>query len=364
MKILILAQIPPPFHGQSIIQQYLVNAKWNWCEKNFIRLDFSKSIEEIGKFNFIKIFRLSNIIFKVWRIQLKGRMDIIFYPPTGPHKIPFSRDIITLCFIRWCSKKIIFQFHAGGFDILYHKLNLIEKYLAIKAYKNPDAAIILEPNLESEISWIKPKKVYVVPNGVEDYYENSSPKKDSNVNMILTVGMISVSKGILISIETARILKLTDYKFIWNFVGDFQSIKTKQEIESKISEYELAEYIYFYGSQVGSKKFSFYSNADIFCFPSFENEAMPLVLLEAMMMSLPIVTTNWRGIPNIIDDNENGILVPIKDPQKLAEAIEKLINNKELRNKYATKAREKYLREFSVEKHLKRMEDVFKRGSL
>ena len=172
--------------------------------------------------------------------------------------------------------------------------------------------------------------------------------------------MISESKGIFISIETARILKESNYMFSWNFIGNFQSVELKQEIESKILKYGLKNFVNFPGSFFGKEKFSLYSNADLFCFPSFDYEAMPLVLLEAMMMTLPIVATNWRGIPEIIDNKKNGLLVPIKDSLKLSEAIEKLINDRELRNELAVNAREKYLSEFTIEKHLKRMEDVFK----
>ena len=360
MKILILAQTPPPYYGQSIMLQHLVDAKWNWCEKKFIRLDFSKSVEEVGVFTTKKIFSLINIIYKVWKVRMKGKIDILFYPPSGPHKIPFYRDILILLLIRGCTKKIIFQFHAGGFDILYKKLNLLEKILALKIYKNPDGAIILLFNLKDEVNWIKPKRLYIVPNGVEDKYLNLIWKNEDRRIVIITVGMISESKGILIALETARILKGNNFKFIWNFIGNFQNIKINKETEKKISEYNLNDYFNFLGNIHGDEKFNFYSRADIFCFPTFENEAMPLVLLEAMMMSLPIISTNWRGIPNVIDNNKNGLLVPIKNPIKLAEAIEKLINNVELRSKFGTNARKKYLRKFTIEKHLRGMENVFK----
>ena len=361
MKILILVQIPPPSHGQSIMQKYLVDVKWNWCDKKFIQLNFSKSIEEVGKFNIKKIFNLIKTIYKLLKERLKGKIDIIFYPPSGSNKIPFYRDILILFFIRWCTKKTIFQFHAGGFDILYNKLNSIEKLLALITYKNSNASIILSPNLSYEIDWIKPKRIYIVSNGIEDHYKNSLLKRNGKDIAILTVGMISKSKGIVISTEAARILKEKNLKFIWNFIGNFQSKDIKHETEIRISEYGLENFIKFLGFIDGTEKFSFYSNADIFCFPTYyENEAMPLVLLEAMMMSLPIVATNWRGIPNIIDDTKNGLLVPIKDPLKVAESIEILVNNVELRINLGKNARKKFLKEFTIEKHLKKMEDVFK----
>ena len=361
MKILILAQTPPPLHGQSIMLQHLVNAKWNWCEKQFIRLNFSRSIEEVGNFGIRKIIKAISVILRVLKIRLFGQIDILFYPPSGPNKIPFYRDFLLLFFIRRLARKIIFQFHAGGFDLLLNKLNSSEKFLALKVYKMPEATIVLSSNQKSEIEWIKSKEIYIVPNGIEDHYSNSSlTRRTLKIIKILTVGIISETKGILISIETARILKENNYKFMWNFIGDFQSTKLKQEIESKIVKYGLKEFVNFPGSFFGKEKFSFYSNADLFCFPSFDIEAMPLVILEAMMMSLPIVTTNWRGIPDIIENKKNGLLVPIKDSIKLAEVIEKLINDRELRNELAINARKKYLNEFTIERHLKRMEEAFK----
>lgn len=361
MKILILAQIPPPYHGQSIMQQYLVNASWEWCEKQFIRLNFSKSIEEVGNFRLKKIVDAFRIILKVWKIRLNKDIDVLFYPPAGPNKVPFYRDILLLFFIRRCTRKIIFHFHSGGFDLLLSKLNPLQKFFALKVYNNPDAVIILSSYLKSEVHWIKPKELYIIPNGVEDYYSaNSLANKDNEKPIILTAGIISEAKGIFISMEAARILKESNYKFTWNFIGEFKFSKIKKEAEKKILEYDLKENIKFLGKIDGEEKFKLYSLTDIFCFPSYENEGMPLVLLEAMMMSLSIVATNWRGIPDIIDNNINGLLVPIKDPQKLAEAIEKLINNREIRNNLALNARKKYLREFTIKKHLKRMEEVFK----
>ena len=136
MKILFLAQTPPPFHGQSIMQKYLVDEKWNWCVKKIIRLKYSKQHGEIGVFKFKKIIILLDIILKVWKERFKGKIDILYYPPTGSNKVAFYRDMITLILIRWCVKKIIFLFQAGGFSILHENLNLFEKFIAKKAYDN------------------------------------------------------------------------------------------------------------------------------------------------------------------------------------------------------------------------------------
>ena len=361
MKILILAQTPPPSHGQSLMQQHLVNARWNWCDKRFIRLSYSKSINEVGIFSFKKIVILFKIIFKVWIEGIKGKIDILYYPPSGNNKIAFYRDVLTLVLIRWRTKKIIFQFHSGGFDNLINRLNTIEKLIAIKIYKHPDAAIVVAENLKSEVSWISPKKIFVIPNGVFDNSNRKTSERNTNLINILSIGILSESKGIFVALDAAKILKEKNYVFNWSFIGSWKSKKDKNKFTIKISEFNLKNFVHISKQVEGDLRWQFYSYSDIFCFPTYyENEAMPLVILEAMMMSLPIISTEWRGIPDIIDDNENGILLPIKDPNKLAEAIERLINNAVLRKKFSINARKKYLSEFTIERHLKRMEEAFK----
>jgi glycosyltransferase involved in cell wall biosynthesis len=362
MKIVILAQTPPPYHGQSIMFSYLAEVSWDWCDKQLIRLDYSSTVAEVGKFSLKKVMKLFYVVLRVWKQRIKGKIDILFYPPAGSNRIPFYRDVVTLALIKWCSKKIIFHFHAGGFDLLYKEFNPFEKFLASAVYKNSDAAIVLAENLRNEVNWSGPKRIYIIPNAVKDnFVEVSEDSLRKTKLKVLTVGLLSESKGIFIAVDAARILKNKGFSFEWNFIGSWISEEVRRKFNEEISNTGLNNLVCAPGELLGDNKWKIYSDANIFCFPTFyENEAMPLVILEAMMMSLPIVTTNWRAIPSIIDDNLNGLLVPVKDSKSLAEALERIITDDDLRQKLSLNAREKYLREFTIEKHLSRVEIVFK----
>ncbi|MEK7165035.1 MAG: glycosyltransferase family 4 protein [Patescibacteria group bacterium] len=96
--------------------------------------------------------------------------------------------------------------------------------------------------------------------------------------------------------------------------------------------------------------------ADIFVIPSVK-EGMPYVLLEAMAAGLPIVATNVGGIPEIIKDGQTGLLVPPKNPEKLAAAIGRLIDDPGLRNKLATNARKK-VKKYSLSKMLAQYQEL------
>src|SRR3989339_594901 len=93
-------------------------------------------------------------------------------------------------------------------------------------------------------------------------------------------------------------------------------------------------------------------NFDIFVLPSLK-EGLPYVILEAGLAGLPVIASNVGGIPEIIENGKEGLLVPPANPEELAKAIKKLIDDKTLRENLAKNLHEKIQREFSLEKMLK-----------
>ncbi len=93
-------------------------------------------------------------------------------------------------------------------------------------------------------------------------------------------------------------------------------------------------------------------NFDIFVLPSIK-EGLPYLILEAGLAGLPVVASNVGGIPEIIESGKEGLLVPPANPEDLAKAIKKLIDDKTLRENLAKNLNEKIRKEFSLEKMLK-----------
>ena len=90
-------------------------------------------------------------------------------------------------------------------------------------------------------------------------------------------------------------------------------------------------------------------------------EAFPMIILEAMAMAMakPIIATNIDGITEQITDGVNGILVPPKDPSALANAVMRVLNDKEFARTMGLAARKKVQQEFSVEKMITETEKVY-----
>ena len=83
-KIVVIAQIPPPHLGQSIMHKYFIDDKWDEIYKKHIKLELTKNSNQFGKFSFFKFFGILKVVFNLWIERFKGKIDILYYPPSGP----------------------------------------------------------------------------------------------------------------------------------------------------------------------------------------------------------------------------------------------------------------------------------------
>lgn len=358
-RILIIAQTPPPFHGQAIMQQYLVQAKWDWCSKDFVRMKFSEQIHEVGRLKAGKVLQLFGLVNRVRR-KSNPKFELIYYPPGGPNRIPIYRDIIVLYFLKFFSKKIILHFHAGGINEIFRKTTKIESFLIKKAFQSADAVIVLSDWLKREVEWCKANKIFVVPNGIEDVSERfPRPEKYRKHVSFLFIGNLKKQKGIFTLLKAALILKNSEQEFELSFVGSFHDGDEEKAFWKYIDENNLTDYVQFLGPKTGDEKWEQFKDADVFCLPTYETEGMPISILEAMMFGIPVLTTNWRGIPDMIEHGENGLLFEPDNEIELANCMRRMIYDEQGRKDMGARARKEYLQRFTLEQHLKRMENVF-----
>jgi colanic acid/amylovoran biosynthesis glycosyltransferase len=101
-----------------------------------------------------------------------------------------------------------------------------------------------------------------------------------------------------------------------------------------------------------------YASASIFCLPSFA-EGVPVVLMEAMAMEIPVVTTRITGIPELVDDDRSGVLVAPGRADHLAEALERLLLDPALCRDMGSRARKKVLDEFNTDGSVKQLYALF-----
>ena len=153
-------------------------------------------------------------------------------------------------------------------------------------------------------------------------------------------------KGILVLVEAAEMLrKEMEGKVRFWLCGGLSSNPkaiTKEELENLCD----GDYIQWLGYRSDIKQLL--QQSDIMAFPSFYREGLPLSLIEAAAIGRPIVTTQWYGCKDTVDDGVNGFLVPVRDASALASRLRTLINDPELRKQMGLHCRERAEREFDI----------------
>lgn len=361
-KILVVGQTPPPYSGQAIMIDNMLSRKYRKIQFYHARMNFSSDMKDVGKFKLSKLYYLITIILKIYFLKIKHNVSILYYPPAGPHKIPMYRDLIVLNTIRWMFKEVIFHFHAAGISEVHPHLCGLIKKLYEKAYFNPDLAIRLSLLNPEDGKGLLAKKEVVIPNGIPDEAKEYLPikRKPKHIPIILFVGALIESKGVGILIEAAKNLFRKELEFQIHFMGRFKTNGFQSKIEQYINSHKLNDRIKFLGVCTGKKKHQAFLSASMLCFPTFfESETFGLVLLEAMQFELPIIATKWRGIPDLVKDGENGLLIPIKDANALSDKIEYLIHEPKLRICLGKRGREIFQEKFTLINYTENIQSAF-----
>ena len=171
--------------------------------------------------------------------------------------------------------------------------------------------------------------------------------------------MLSEGKGVMVLLEACSFLRKSGILFRTNLLGAFESLSFQNRVHRYIEDNGLVDLVFCLGELTGSAKWNEYASSNLFCFPSYYSaESFGIVLLEAMCFNLPIVATKWRGIPSIVDD-QSGFIVPIKNPEAVAEKLEYLILNPAIREEMGANARRRFLDNYTLEKYIERMNKAF-----
>ncbi len=186
-----------------------------------------------------------------------------------------------------------------------------------------------------------------------EQYRKETFKTDGETPIITCIAELHPRKGIRYVLEAVRELVAQKENIKLILVG---SGEEKETYEKYIRDHELEEYVELLGRRHDIPQIL--KSSDIFVLPSL-NEAFGLVLLEAMMAKLPIVATNNGGIPEIIEDGKNGILVPPKDSRAIAEAIQKLLASVSIRKTIAEKNYTDVRKKFEVKDMVKKTEERY-----
>lgn len=192
-----------------------------------------------------------------------------------------------------------------------------------------------------ELAWksLPGLKVEVVPNGVDqELFDLIRPNQENTGEInILFAGRFTHQKGVDLLLNSLSLVNAKIPKSqVW-LAGDGPERKQMEKLAESIDSGGCFS-IKFLGWKNRSEMYELYQKADIFVLPS-RDEGMPNALLEAMASALPVVATKVPGSEELVKDGQNGFLIEKEDKKALAQALEKLILDQNLRIKMGTAGR-------------------------
>lgn len=232
-------------------------------------------------------------------------------------------------------------------------LNNASKVISISEYNK--MYIKNTTNIENNID--------VVHCGIDLNIFNSNNRHKSDIMSdfnIMTVGSLNSKKGHDYLIRSCSIIKQYDFKFHCHIIGEG---KYRPYLERLIKELNLENTVLLYGALRREQIIQLFKVNDVFVLASVQSKSgdkdgIPVVLMEAAAMRLPIISTNVSGIPELIKHNYTGLLVEPNDEQAIADAILEIKNSPSLSKFVVENAYYLVKSEFNLDVNVKKLYNV------
>nr|WP_321233405.1 glycosyltransferase [uncultured Psychroserpens sp.] len=283
-----------------------------------------------------------SLIFRIWPVSKfykKNNFDII-------HSWQWSNDWTEAIAARIAGKKWIYTKKAMGFN----------KHWKIKSYL---ADFIITINDEMKGYFPNKKSQKLIPLGIDTTYYNSTQfkKNESAFFEVITVANLVPVKGIEVLIRAIHHLKDNSIRLLVLGDNDNEYGKTVQELCSQLN---MLDQVTFLGKQLDVRPYIAQSN--LYVIPTLDQgrkEGMPMALVEAMSMGIPVLGSNITGI-NYVLKEFNEFLFPANDAKTLADKIKHIKNLKsEEREKIGSALRGYSVKHFSMSTFLKAHEELY-----
>jgi glycosyltransferase involved in cell wall biosynthesis len=371
MKILVFAHVPPPHHGQSYMVKLMLDGFGgdrlsptpHGIECYHVNAQLSSDLTDIGEVRPSKGFRLLWYCFKAIWMRFRYGVRTLYYVP-APGKAPaLIRDWMVMTICRPFFKSIILHWHAAGMVKWVESSDRrFIRWMTYRCLGRADLCIALSQSSRQEIEALRPRRIRIVPNGIPDPcpdFEHevlhrrvsrfearrqlvaglSPTDKDSKTAgnrpeqlKVLYLAHCIREKGLFDAIDgvaqaSARLKQAgSPIKIQLTVAGRFFNAEEEAEFRRRMDRPDLRDaegkcIVHYAGFLSGTDKHRAFIEADCFVFPTYYRaESFGLVVVEAMAYGLPIITTRWRSIPDLLPRGYRRLVEP-HAPEQIAEHL-------------------------------------------
>lgn len=327
--ISLVMHMPPPVHGASMMGEIIHNSALinRNISASYVNIATACSIEDIGKFSLKKLGSFVKLLHAIYKDIRENKPELVYFTPNAGGNA-FLKDFIIREELRLLGCNVIAHYHNKGVSN-YQGNRLFNRLY--KSFFKDTKVILLSPILYDDMKkYVKRADVYICANGIESTHVNKVPIRKNTAPQILFLSNLLPAKGVYVLLDAMAMLKERNVLCGCTFAGAESKEIDAATFNKAVKVRDLQDRVQYLGKKYGKDKTYLYDSSDIFVFPTYE-ECFGLVLLEAMDASLPCISTREGAIPDIIQDGKTGLLVEKKNAVDLADKMETLVKDENLR---------------------------------
>lgn len=406
MKLLVFAHTPPPLHGQSYMVQLMLDGLGgdhrhrqpghtapgdvHGIQCYHVNTRLSQRLEDIGSFRGAKLLRLLIYCLEAVWCRFRYGVTSFYYIPAPGKSSALYRDWLVLLICRPFFKHIVLHWHAAGLGKwLETAVQMRARAITYRLARQADLSIVLSRYNVADAEKLLPRRVRVVSNGIpdpcpefrqrilprrharfaareklllrrelaaEDYHDTGGDPQTVKVLFIAHCmeekGLFDAMQAVVLANRTLR-EQASPVRLKLLAAGTFVTAEERARFDQLVQDPEFQAAVEYLGFVSGEGKERALSHADLFCFPTYYlGENQPVNLIEAMAFGLPIVTTRWRSLPEMLPADYPG-LVTVRSPGKIAAAMLNLMSQET-----GEGFRQMFLARFTLEAHLAKLAEA------
>jgi glycosyltransferase involved in cell wall biosynthesis len=365
MAVIIAGTFPPPYGGQNINTERVFRLLNDaGVPTRHWEFRFSKTTSEFRRGGLKKFIELLRVLGRLIGLGARVKIDLLLYPSGGPHFAPGIRDIVLLPFAALAAKRVIVQFRAAGIaEVLPHRPWWFRHFLTW-AHRRCFGAISLSAFGKRDPLALGFSRIKILPNAIEDLCPQAKAwPSDPASFSFLHIGHLCPDKGTQDLLEAINNARAICPGIRLHLVGECLAPWTPEILQQKIHELELESCVTWHGALKTEVALAQYQPGRMVVFSSVAPyESFGMILIEAMMMRLPLIVSNWRANAEVAGPNFGGLLYePAPDhAANLADSLRSAWEQRDQWQAWGQRNRQIYEERYTMEQFRARLLEIIK----
>jgi len=363
LRVLLAGHLPPPLGGIATYCESLVGSSLSErVDLAFVQTStHGRDLSQAGSASYANILAALKDIGRFYQAVRAHRPQVCHL--NTAYGASFVKHSLCAAIARLAGSRVLLHLHCS-LSALYTGKPGWWRWFFRQVLRLASGVIALSSEWKQLTQILPGKPVHILQNAIDlEPYQvlaraRSVQTPHANPLRILYLGYIWKAKGSFDIVEAARLMAGVKEQAVFDLVGSEMRPPELEQLARLIQEAGLNGVVNLHPPAFGEDKLAYFRCADIFVYPSY-SEGMPMAVIEAMASGLPVVASTAGGLPDLVQDGVNGLLVEPGQPEQLAAALQKLMTNPNLRRSMQEQSARLAAAQFDIEQHMERLIGIY-----